>query len=189
MLLSMRENSDHLAPVQERALQLFNKGFGYKSIARQLGLDRDDVRNWIRANRSDKTGLMSLQNTPLARLRESVMSKYNGAGEVARERRSRRIDTYIEDLEASFEKPRKAYEDGTDSLMKVSEKFGVSYKEFRDFLRIYHPESRLLHAYAVSREQLLKEINHEVARIQQKGEAILNQMTEELSTQLDKLNK
>ena len=187
MSLSMQKNnSNHLGPVQVRALQLFDKGFGYKSIAQQLGLERNDVRDWIRANKMTRS---RLPNTPLARLRESVMSKYNGFGVDAKKNQSKKIEIYIEEFEEAFSKPRVAFENGTDSLLKVAEKYGVNYNEFRDFLRIYHPESRLLHAYAISRDRLSKEVSMEVDRIQKRGEAILVQLSDELSKQLAKINR
>ena len=168
----------HTDAVRKRAIDLYLEGYGYKAVARELGLSRDVVRNWIAVYKKTgrKEALRHTQSEPVE------------AGKELEKRLARQRERIAEN-EEKYRQARRAYENGEESLMKVAEQHEVSYASLREFINRYHPESRLLHTYAKERKQVQDAVAEQVARVQKMGEDAIVRMSENLAREMAKLKK
>ena len=151
--------------LRQQAVALSRKGKGYKAIARELGLPRDTVRNWIVSYRT--TGRTeSVHTTGQLRTAPSFQAR-----------------------EERFAKAREEYETTSASLLAIAQKHGLNYNNFRNYLLSNHPESALLHAYAKKSAKMQQVMDAQMAAIRQQGEEYLAQMREELTAQLQRLHR
>ncbi|MBQ6954211.1 MAG: helix-turn-helix domain-containing protein [Bacteroidales bacterium] len=149
--------------LRQQAVALSRKGKGYKAIARELGLPRDTVRNWIVSYRT--TGRTeSVQTTGQLRTAPSFRAR-----------------------EDRFTKAREEYETTSASLLSIAQKHSLNYNNLRNYLLSNHPESALLHAYAKRSAELQEQLVEQIATIQKTGEQLLQQMRQELDAQLARL--
>lgn len=149
--------------LRQQAVDLSRKGKGYKAIARELGLPRDTVRNWIVSYRT--TGRTeSVHSTGQLRTAPSFQAR-----------------------EERFAKARQEYESSSASLLSIAQKHGLNYNNLRNFLQQHHPESTLLHAYAKRTGELQEQLARQIEDLQKTGNQLLQQMHEELESQLARL--
>jgi transposase-like protein len=149
--------------LRQQAIALYLQGKGYKTIGHELGLSRDTVRNWIASYRA--TGRTESVKTT-GQLR-------NGPSYRKREER--------------FAAAREEYETTSASMLAVAQKHRLNYNNFRNFLLQHHPESALLHAYAKRTGELQEQLARQMEDLQKTGSQLLQQMHEELESQLARL--
>ena len=149
--------------LRQQAIALYRQGKGYKTIGHELGLTRDTVRNWIASYRL--TGRTESVRTT-GQLR-------NGPSYQKREER--------------FAAAREEYETTSASLLSIAQKHGLNYNNLRNYLLNNHPESTLLHTYAKQSAKIQAALDEQMAALQQKGDAYLQQMRLELAGQIERL--
>ena len=149
--------------LRQQAIALYQQGKGYRSIGHELGLTRDTVRNWIATYRL--TGRTeSVQTTGQLR---------NGPSYQRREER--------------FAAAREEYENSSASLLAIAQKHGLNYNNLRNYLLRNHPESALLHTYAKQSAKMQASMDAQMAAIQEQGDAYMQQMRQELASQIERL--
>lgn len=143
--------------LRRTAIQLHLEGAGYKHIGRQLNLPRDTVRNWVTIyNLTGRTE--SVQST--GHLRAPKPEK--GGRKLLSPARMEEL--YAAALEE--------YEQGLDPLTTIARKYGFRYSSLRYFLKQYHPESVVLHAYAKQTAILRESILSQHAHLEALGEKL-----------------
>ena len=149
--------------LRQQAIALYRQGKGYKTIGHMLGITRDTVRNWIASYRL--TGRTeSVQTTGQLR---------NGPSYQRREER--------------FAAAREEYENSSASLLAIAQKHGLNYNNLRNYLLRNHPESALLHTYAKQSAKMQASMDAQMAAIQEQGDAYMQQMRQELASQIERL--
>ncbi|MBR1632466.1 MAG: helix-turn-helix domain-containing protein [Bacteroidales bacterium] len=193
--------------MRERACALYKEGRGYKSIAREMGLTRDQVRYWVQSEKQGPKEVVGKRQTDaetenhseaLTVLRDALKHRYRKIfvrekedslfpQETEFEKKLRKKKEKLEKKEEYYRKAREIYENGTESMLAVSDRLGLKYSAFRDFLQTYHPESRLLHIYNRHRKMVIEEIAVQTERIQASGDFVLRRMSEELEREITKI--
>ena len=151
--------------LRKQAIALHLQGKGYKAIGHTLGLTRDTVRNWIASYRA--TGRT-----------ESVQTTGQMRGGPSFQRREER-----------YAAAREEYETTSASLLSIAQKYGLTHNNLRNHLLQYHPESSLLHTYAKQSAKMQASLDEQMTALQQKGDAFLRQMREELAGQMERLQR
>ena len=91
--------------------------------------------------------------------------------------------------EEKYMEARIAYENGSESMSKLSERYNLNYVDFRFYLQVFHPESRLLRAYSKSRKRVMNETSLQIARLKAMESSGLKQMSEKLDREMNKLGR
>jgi len=91
--------------------------------------------------------------------------------------------------EEKFREARMEYETTGASILAVARSHNLKYEDLRLHIRMYHPESNLLHIYARQSAEVTATVQRQISEIQRLGEGILRRMSEELSAELAKLGK
>lgn len=177
--------------LRARAVALYEDGHGYKAIARELGLSRDLVRDWIQAFRTKgRKGYVHRNrggNEAFKLFRDELTASYAGTLfsdlEIAPQESSKHRER-LEKKENKFREAREYYEKGEDSLLKVAEKFGVNYASFREYIRRFHPESRMIHTYNRCRKVFLDDIEHQVELLSRLHEIQEQKLREDFDAQI-----
>ena len=153
--------------VRREAVRLFEAGDGYKAIARKLNLSRDTVRYWISIYR-------------LNGRTESTPPRDNRGAAATRQKTA-------EAREEKYRGAREEYETSSASLQDISRKHGLVYANFSHYLRKYHPESALLHAYVKQVSTLKTSIEEQRAYLDDLEQALLRKLSSQLQSALARL--
>lgn len=146
--------------VRQQVIALYQGGKGYKAISSALGLPRDTVRNWIMSYRL--TGRTeAVQTTGKLRNAPSFQNR--------------------EELYAAA---REEYENSSDSLLSIARKHGLEYRNLRNFLQQYHPESALLHTYIKQAAVFQETLDRQRTQLDQMEKEFLGQLKESLDKEI-----
>lgn len=118
---------------------MYQEGKGYKAVARELGLTRDTVRNWV------TTFQLTGRTAPVRSARPK-----------APERKPSR--NTIRQREERYGPARLAFEQTSASLREIAKRHGVDYGCLWRFLQKHHPESIVKHKYVQHMDVLRKDL-------------------------------
>lgn len=135
----MQETGKYTDSVRQQAISLYQQGKGYKAVARELGLTRDTVRNWVAT----------------FRLTGRTVPAHSAKPKAAERKPSRNT---IQQREERYGPARLAFEQTSASLREIAKRYGVDYSCLWRFLQKHHPESIVKHKYVQHMEVLRKNL-------------------------------
>lgn len=109
----------HPLSERKRAVELCEMGFGYKRIAREMGLDASTVRQWVRRYRAH--GLEAL--LPYCHLGQDI-----------------RFTPRLVKKERKYSPAYEAYSTTLETVASITRRYGLDYNGFLYHIRNYHSE-------------------------------------------------